>query len=221
MKDLFRRPGVQAVLGWLLATYLQLILKTVRWRHVDDACLEPFLTDRTGLLALMWHGRIPLSLATVPLDAALEDADGLALRRPARVGGEVRARRRAAPPPPVTGSPRSCAAAPGPAPARSRSPPAAPTPSRRRPRSSSPSRPRPSRRRAHWPRSCGSKAPTPSAPRRCRGSPARLGSDRSRRRCRARQGPDIARRVRPPRLPAARRRCRWERTPPPARRGGR
>ncbi len=66
MKGLFRRPGVQAVLGWLLAAYLQLILKTVRWRHVDDACLEPFLTDRTGLLALMWHGRIPLSLATAP-----------------------------------------------------------------------------------------------------------------------------------------------------------
>lgn len=66
MKDLFRRPGVQAFLGWLLATYLQMILRTVRWRHVNDSVLAPFLTDKTGLLALMWHGRIPLSLATAP-----------------------------------------------------------------------------------------------------------------------------------------------------------
>ena len=67
MKALLRGDGVQALLGWLLGTYLQLILRTVRWRHENLACVEPALADDTaGAIALFWHGRIPLCLATAP-----------------------------------------------------------------------------------------------------------------------------------------------------------
>ena len=67
MKRLLRSPGVQAFLGWVLGTYLRLILRTVRWRHENLACVEPVLADDTkGAIGLLWHGRIPLSLATAP-----------------------------------------------------------------------------------------------------------------------------------------------------------
>ena len=67
MKALLRSDGVQAVLGWLLGVYLKLILRTVRWRHENLECVEPVLADdAAGAIALFWHGRIPLCLATAP-----------------------------------------------------------------------------------------------------------------------------------------------------------
>ena len=66
MKNLLRSDGVQAALGWALGTYLRLILKTVRWRHENLACVEPVLAGASGAIALFWHGRIPLCLATAP-----------------------------------------------------------------------------------------------------------------------------------------------------------
>jgi len=67
LKAFLRSDGVQAFLGWVLGTYLRLILKTVRWRHENVACVEPVLADDTkGAIALFWHGRIPLCLATAP-----------------------------------------------------------------------------------------------------------------------------------------------------------
>jgi len=67
LKALLRSDGVQAILGWVLGTYLKLILRTVRWRHENVQCVEPVLADdATGAIALFWHGRIPLCLATAP-----------------------------------------------------------------------------------------------------------------------------------------------------------
>lgn len=67
MKALLRSNGAQAVLGWMLGTYLKLVLRTVRWRHENLACVEPVLADDArGAIALFWHGRIPLCLATAP-----------------------------------------------------------------------------------------------------------------------------------------------------------
>ncbi|HEY0649206.1 lysophospholipid acyltransferase family protein [Phenylobacterium sp.] len=67
MKAFLRSDGVQGFLGWVLGTYLKLILRTVRWRHENVACVEPVLADdTTGAIALFWHGRIPLCLATAP-----------------------------------------------------------------------------------------------------------------------------------------------------------
>lgn len=66
MKALIREPRVQAFLGWVLATYLKLVLATVRWRHENLQCVEPTLAGDGPALALFWHGRIPLCLATAP-----------------------------------------------------------------------------------------------------------------------------------------------------------
>lgn len=66
MKTLLRSDGVQALLGWLLGTYIRLILRTVRWTHENLECVEPVLAGEAGAVALFWHGRIPLCLATAP-----------------------------------------------------------------------------------------------------------------------------------------------------------
>ena len=66
MKQFLRSDGVQAVLGWLLGTYMRLVLRTVRWRHEKVACVEPVLAGPSGAIALFWHGRIPLGLAPTP-----------------------------------------------------------------------------------------------------------------------------------------------------------
>ncbi|MFN9925835.1 MAG: lysophospholipid acyltransferase family protein [Phenylobacterium sp.] len=67
MKAFLRSAAMQAALGWLLGVYLRLILRTVRWRHENLAPIDPHLADRSqGVVALLWHGRIPLSLAVAP-----------------------------------------------------------------------------------------------------------------------------------------------------------
>lgn len=66
MKGLLRDPRTQAVLGWILAGYLKLMLRTLRWKHENLACVEPVLAGDGGVVALFWHGRIPLCLATAP-----------------------------------------------------------------------------------------------------------------------------------------------------------
>lgn len=66
MKKLLRNDAVQGFLGWLLGTYIRLILQTVRWRHENVGCVEPVLAGDSGAIALFWHGRVPLCLATAP-----------------------------------------------------------------------------------------------------------------------------------------------------------
>ena len=67
MKKLLRSDAVQNLLGWLLGVYIRLILHTVRWTHVNLERVEPVLASETdGAIALFWHGRIPLCLATAP-----------------------------------------------------------------------------------------------------------------------------------------------------------
>ena len=67
MKGLLRSDAVQNLLGWLLGVYIRLILVTVRWTHVNVECVEPALANpEMGAIALFWHGRIPLCLATAP-----------------------------------------------------------------------------------------------------------------------------------------------------------
>jgi lysophospholipid acyltransferase (LPLAT)-like uncharacterized protein len=66
LKKLLRSDAVQAFLGWLLGIYIRVILRTVRWRHENLDCVEPVLAGGAGAVALFWHGRIPLCLATAP-----------------------------------------------------------------------------------------------------------------------------------------------------------
>jgi lysophospholipid acyltransferase (LPLAT)-like uncharacterized protein len=64
LKKLLRSDAVQAVLGWVLGTYMRLVLTTVRWRHENLDCVEPVLAGDSGAVALFWHGRVPLGLAS-------------------------------------------------------------------------------------------------------------------------------------------------------------
>lgn len=66
MKQVLRNAGVQAFLGWVLTGYLRMALATIRWRHVNVEAVEPVLAGGSGAIALFWHGRIPLCLATAP-----------------------------------------------------------------------------------------------------------------------------------------------------------
>jgi lysophospholipid acyltransferase (LPLAT)-like uncharacterized protein len=66
LKKLLRSNAVQAFLGWVLGTYIRVILSSVRWRHENLECVEPVLAGEAGAIALFWHGRIPLCLATAP-----------------------------------------------------------------------------------------------------------------------------------------------------------
>jgi lysophospholipid acyltransferase (LPLAT)-like uncharacterized protein len=66
LKALLRSAAVQNFLGWCLGAYIRLILATVRWRHENVECVEPVLAGDSGAIALFWHGRIPLCLATAP-----------------------------------------------------------------------------------------------------------------------------------------------------------
>ena len=66
MKTFLRSEGVQAFLGFLLGLYIRVVLRTVRWRHENLACVEPTLAGDGGAVALFWHGRVPLCLATAP-----------------------------------------------------------------------------------------------------------------------------------------------------------
>ena len=66
MKQLLRNAGVQAFLGWVLTGYLRMALATIRWRHINVEAVEPVLAGESGAIALFWHGRIPLCLATAP-----------------------------------------------------------------------------------------------------------------------------------------------------------
>jgi len=67
LKAILRNTHVQTFLGWVLGGYLILILRSVRWRHENLEAVERSLNASSGgLIGLLWHGRIPLSLATAP-----------------------------------------------------------------------------------------------------------------------------------------------------------
>lgn len=67
MKTFIRRPAVQAVLGWVLAGYMGLIRHSVRWRHENLEAVNPVLRAEPGVIALLWHGRIPVALTVAPV----------------------------------------------------------------------------------------------------------------------------------------------------------
>lgn len=76
MKQLFRRPGVQAALARVLAAYLRFALATIRWRQENRAVAEAIWDQpkdaRGGVIVCFWHSRIALSPACWPLDRAQE-----------------------------------------------------------------------------------------------------------------------------------------------------
>lgn len=63
---LSKSPRAQAILGRVMGGYLRLMLRTIRWKHENLACVEPALAGDGGMVGLIWHGRIPISLGTAP-----------------------------------------------------------------------------------------------------------------------------------------------------------
>lgn len=67
MKKLIRQPWAQALLGWVLWLVLVVTRRTLRWRHENLECAEPVLKDGAPVVALFWHGRIPLALGVAQI----------------------------------------------------------------------------------------------------------------------------------------------------------
>ncbi|MDB5480481.1 MAG: hypothetical protein JWO83_1534 [Caulobacteraceae bacterium] len=67
MKRWLRRPAVQALLGWLIAAYIELVIATLRWRRENEAPARVALDGSEGLIALFWHGRIVPAIACRPI----------------------------------------------------------------------------------------------------------------------------------------------------------
>jgi lysophospholipid acyltransferase (LPLAT)-like uncharacterized protein len=67
VKSFIRRPAVQAVLGRVLAGYMSLVRRTVRWRHQNLDAARTVLAAEPGVIALLWHGRIPIALTIAPI----------------------------------------------------------------------------------------------------------------------------------------------------------
>jgi len=67
VKRWLRRPWVQAILGWLIAAYIELCIATLRWRRENVAPARAALDGPEGLIALFWHGRIVPAIACRPI----------------------------------------------------------------------------------------------------------------------------------------------------------
>jgi lysophospholipid acyltransferase (LPLAT)-like uncharacterized protein len=63
LKTLFRTPQVQGVLAVILSTYLDIALRTTRWRFENRPATDAVVAGPTGIVACFWHGRIPLGPA--------------------------------------------------------------------------------------------------------------------------------------------------------------
>jgi lysophospholipid acyltransferase (LPLAT)-like uncharacterized protein len=72
VKSLFRSAPVQWALGLLLATYLRITLKTLRWRREGMADAEAVWDAGGPVIVCFWHSRISLSPASWPLGRAQE-----------------------------------------------------------------------------------------------------------------------------------------------------
>lgn len=67
MKSLLRLPVIQAALGWLIATYIEVVIATLRWRRENDGPARAALAGPDGLIGLFWHGRIAPAIACRPI----------------------------------------------------------------------------------------------------------------------------------------------------------
>jgi lysophospholipid acyltransferase (LPLAT)-like uncharacterized protein len=67
VKSFFRSAPVQEVLSLILAFYLWLVLRTIRWRRINLEPAVEVLGRPGGVIACFWHGRIALSIAAQPL----------------------------------------------------------------------------------------------------------------------------------------------------------
>ncbi len=67
MKRLFRSRVTQAALGGLAAVYIELLIRTLRWRIANRDALSRAVDGADGAILLFWHGRIALGMACRPM----------------------------------------------------------------------------------------------------------------------------------------------------------
>jgi lysophospholipid acyltransferase (LPLAT)-like uncharacterized protein len=72
VKSLLRSSPVQTALAFLLAGYLGLVLRTMRWSKAELARAEPVWDSGGPVIVCFWHSRIALSPACWPLGRAQE-----------------------------------------------------------------------------------------------------------------------------------------------------
>jgi lysophospholipid acyltransferase (LPLAT)-like uncharacterized protein len=66
MKRLIRSPLVQGALAWLIAGYVGLVTRTLRWRVENRKGARDALAQSEGVIVLFWHGRIAQAMACLP-----------------------------------------------------------------------------------------------------------------------------------------------------------
>lgn len=67
MKRLLRSAAIQSVLAFAVATYIELLIHTLRWRIEGRESVDRAMGRPQGVLALFWHGRIAQGIACRPL----------------------------------------------------------------------------------------------------------------------------------------------------------
>jgi lysophospholipid acyltransferase (LPLAT)-like uncharacterized protein len=58
LKALLRSPPIQAILAWLIASYMMLVRRTTRWSYVGREHAEPIWRAGEGVVWCYWHSRI-------------------------------------------------------------------------------------------------------------------------------------------------------------------
>lgn len=66
MKALLRSAPVQSLLALIAWAYLWLVLRTVRWTHLNRQAADAELALKRGAIGCIWHGTIPLVIAAKP-----------------------------------------------------------------------------------------------------------------------------------------------------------
>lgn len=55
------------MLGWLVAAYIDILIRTIRWRFHNRPEVDSAMAAGEGLIAAFWHGRIAQGMACRPL----------------------------------------------------------------------------------------------------------------------------------------------------------
>ena len=66
MKGFIRSGPVQSVLAFILWAYLDLIVRTIRWRRINDDGMQTYVEGDRAAIGCFWHEHIPLSIAAKP-----------------------------------------------------------------------------------------------------------------------------------------------------------
>ena len=67
MKRFLRSAAIQAVLALAVTVYIELLIRTLRWRIEGRSSVDLAMRAPEGLLALFWHGHIAQGIACRPL----------------------------------------------------------------------------------------------------------------------------------------------------------